>query len=72
MKRISAGEFGGEENSWGEKEARMRFREGNSLVHVIQLGALCAGALFKVPLKVLIWGILNKVPLIHHNLGHFG
>jgi hypothetical protein len=42
-----------------------------ALVHGIHLGALWAEALFKVPLKVLIWGILVKVPLIHYNLGHF-
>jgi hypothetical protein len=43
-----------------------------TLVHGIYLGALCAGALLKVPLKVLIWDILIKVPLIYYNLGHFG
>jgi hypothetical protein len=43
-----------------------------SLVHGIHLGALWAGALFKVSLKVLIWGILIKMPLIYYNLGHFG
>jgi hypothetical protein len=44
----------------------------HALVHGIHLGALWTGALFKVPLKVLIWGILIKVPLIYYNLGQFG
>jgi hypothetical protein len=39
--------------------------DGGALVHGMQLGALWAGAVFKVPQKVLIWGILIKVPLIH-------
>jgi hypothetical protein len=51
---------------------RVRCTASVALLHGIYLGALWVGALFKVPLKILIWGILIKVPLIYYNLEHFG
>jgi hypothetical protein len=43
----------------------------HTLVHSRDFGALLVGALFKVPVKVLIRGTLIKMPLIYDNLGHF-
>jgi hypothetical protein len=46
-----------------------RFTVGMTLVHGMHLGAIWAGAFFKVPQKIRIWGILIKIPLIHTYFG---